>query len=303
MRLRTLPLSFSVIIMGSAFAWELLNFLSKILDPTKYFNWTIFTFLLLTTLFLQILSNLANDYGDAVKGTDNDNRVGPERAIQSGIITAKEMKNGIIITSILSLVSGLYLLYLTFGDILNLKFILFLVLGLLAIAAAIKYTVGKGAYGYRALGDFFVFIFFGLVGVGGSFYLLVKESFHFGILWSAISMGAFCVMVLNLNNMRDRINDAASGKRTMAVILGFKGAKIYHYVLMIIGLSWPIIVMLSVLKSPYVLILLPILIIHLVHLRTVIRIKEPADFDPELKKIALTTFLFSILFWILLVIQ
>lgn len=303
MRLRTLPLSFSIIIMGSAFAWELLNFLSKILDPTKYFNWTIFTFLLLTTLFLQILSNLANDYGDAVKGTDNDNRVGPERAIQSGIITAKEMKNGIIITSILSLVSGLYLLYLTFGDILNLKFILFLVLGLLAIAAAIKYTVGKGAYGYRALGDFFVFIFFGLVGVGGSFYLLVKESFHFGILWSAISMGAFCVMVLNLNNMRDRINDAASGKRTMAVILGFKGAKIYHYVLMIIGLSWPIIVMLSVLKSPYVLILLPILIIHLVHLRTVIRIKEPADFDPELKKIALTTFLFSILFWILLVIQ
>lgn len=303
MRLRTLPLSFSVIIMGSAFAWELLNFLSKILDPTKYFNWTIFTFLLLTTLFLQILSNLANDYGDAVKGTDNDNRVGPERAIQSGIITAKEMKNGIIITSILSLVSGLYLLYLTFGDILNLKFILFLVLGLLAIAAAIKYTVGKGAYGYRTLGDFFVFIFFGLVGVGGSFYLLVKESFHFGILWSAISMGAFCVMVLNLNNMRDRINDAASGKRTMAVILGFKGAKIYHYVLMIIGLSWPIIVMLSVLKSPYVLILLPILIIHLVHLRTVIRIKEPADFDPELKKIALTTFLFSILFWILLVIQ
>lgn len=303
MRLRTLPLSFSVIIMGSAFAWELLNFLSKILDPTKYFNWSIFTFLLLTTLFLQILSNLANDYGDAVKGTDNDNRVGPERAIQSGIITAKEMKNGIIITSILSLVSGLYLLYLTFGDILNLKFILFLVLGLLAIAAAIKYTVGKGAYGYRALGDFFVFIFFGLVGVGGSFYLLVKESFHFGILWSAISMGAFCVMVLNLNNMRDRINDAASGKRTMAVILGFKGAKIYHYVLMIIGLSWPIIVMLSVLKSPYVLILLPILIIHLVHLRTVIRIKEPADFDPELKKIALTTFLFSILFWILLVIQ
>jgi len=303
MRLRTLPLSFSVIIMGSAFAWELLNFLSKILDPTKYFNWTIFTFLLLTTLFLQILSNLANDYGDAVKGTDNDNRVGPERAIQSGIITAKEMKNGIIITSILSLVSGLYLLYLTFGDILNLKFILFLVLGLLAIAAAIKYTVGKGAYGYRALGDFFVFIFFGLVGVGGSFYLLVKESFHFGILWSAISMGAFCVMVLNLNNMRDRINDAASGKRTMAVILGFKGAKIYHYVLMIIGLSWPIILMLSVLKSPYVLILLPILIIHLVHLRTVIRIKEPADFDPELKKIALTTFLFSILFWILLVIQ
>lgn len=303
MRLRTLPLSFSVIIMGSAFAWELLNFLSKILDPTKYFNWTIFTFLLLTTLFLQILSNLANDYGDAVKGTDNDNRVGPERAIQSGIITAKEMKNGIIITSILSLVSGLYLLYLTFGDILNLKFILFLVLGLLAIAAAIKYTVGKSAYGYRTLGDFFVFIFFGLVGVGGSFYLLVKESFHFGILWSAISMGAFCVMVLNLNNMRDRINDAASGKRTMAVILGFKGAKIYHYVLMIIGLSWPIIVMLSVLKSPYVLILLPILIIHLVHLRTVIRIKEPADFDPELKKIALTTFLFSILFWILLVIQ
>ena len=164
MRLRTLPLSFSVIIMGSAFAWELLNFLSKILDPTKYFNWTIFTFLLLTTLFLQILSNLANDYGDAVKGTDNDNRVGPERAIQSGIITAKEMKNGIIITSILSLVSGLYLLYLTFGDILNLKFILFLVLGLLAIAAAIKYTVGKGAYGYRTLGDFWDQVYFLLLG-------------------------------------------------------------------------------------------------------------------------------------------
>lgn len=296
MRLRTLPLSFSVIVVGSAAAWLYLY-------PDYDFSWILFSLMLSTTLFLQILSNLANDYGDAIKGTDNENRVGPERAIQSGIISASEMKTGIIISALLSLISGLLLLYLTFGNKFNIQFGVFFILGLLSIAAAIKYTVGKGAYGYRALGDLLVFIFFGLVGVIGSYFLLTRASFNWSLLWLATSMGAFCVMVLNLNNMRDRINDATSGKRTMAVILGFNRAKIYHYVLMAIGLSVPVKILTRAVNHPVALIMLPIIIIHLIHLRKVIRVKDPAELDPELKKIALTTFLFSILFWIFIAIS
>ena len=148
-RLRTLPLSFSNIILGTALAM------------TKYeVNYFIFFLILSTTLLLQIVSNLANDYGDAKKGTDNENRVGPERAVQSGNISLNQMKGGIVITSILALFSGFLLLYIAFKGQFNLTFILFFIIGLSAIAAAIKYTVGKKAYGYSGMGDLFVFYIF-----------------------------------------------------------------------------------------------------------------------------------------------
>jgi len=302
MRLRTLPLSFSVIIMGNAFAYIPGVQSTEPWVVSHEFKWSIFVITLLTTLFLQILSNLANDYGDAVKGTDNENRIGPERAIQSGIITATEMKTGIIISAVLSFISGLFLLYLAFEDLFTLQFTLFLALGLLSIAAAIKYTVGRSAYGYKALGDVFVFIFFGLVGVIGSYYLQVGASMNWIILYPAIVMGCFCVMVLNLNNMRDRISDAQSNKRTLAVLFGFKGAKYYHYALMFI--AWGITGVLFALPHlfPWTLMFLPILAIHIAHLIKVVRVKEPKDFDPELKKIALSTFLFSIVTWIFIVV-
>ena len=220
-RLRTLPLSLSGIIVGSAIAFS-----------EGFFNYTILIFALITTVGLQVLSNFANDYGDGVKGTDNLERVGPMRAIQSGIISDKEMLRAMIVTTILTLFSAITLIYLSFrGDNLSYSFFFFF-LGIAAVIAAIKYTVGKSAYGYNGLGDVFVFIFFGLVSVLGSYFLYTKE-LHFEVLLPAISIGLLSVGVLNLNNMRDINSDKKSNKNTLVVKIGLERAKKYHFVLLI----------------------------------------------------------------------
>jgi len=302
MRLRTLPLSFSNILLGSALAYSLSN--SPMWNREK-FSWTIFTLTLLTTLLLQILSNFANDYGDAKKGADNADRIGPERAIQSGLISPKDMLRAIIITALLALISGIFLLLESFDYQVDWTFISFVLLGLLAIAAAIKYTVGKGAYGYSGLGDLFVFIFFGIVGVLGPIYLQLHEV-HMALIIPAITMGCFSVAVLNLNNMRDRANDQKVGKNTLAVKFGFKGSKIYHFILFIIAYSTFSVLLLwiGITEGSYLYFLvavLPIFVIHVIHLRKVYLTKDPKDFDPELKKIALSAFLFSMLFFIVVI--
>lgn len=302
MRLRTLPLSFSNILLGSALAYSLSN--SPMWNREK-FSWTIFTLTLLTTLLLQILSNFANDYGDAKKGADNADRIGPERAIQSGLISPKDMLRAIIITALLALISGIFLLLESFDYQVDWTFISFVLLGLLAIAAAIKYTVGKGAYGYSGLGDLFVFIFFGIVGVLGPIYLQLHEV-HMALIIPAITMGCFSVAVLNLNNMRDRANDQKVGKNTLAVKFGFKGSKIYHFILFIIAYStFPVLLLwIGITEGSYLYFLvavLPIFVIHVIHLRKVYLTKDPKDFDPELKKIALSAFLFSMLFFIVVI--
>lgn len=297
-RLRTLPLSFSSILMGGAIAYSLMIRIS--ID--SYF-WGVFGLTLLTTLLLQILSNLANDYGDAKKGADNENRIGPARSIQSGEITAAAMLKAVIIFSILSLVSGLALLYFAFRDNLSWTTVSFLILGLLAIAAAIKYTVGKGAYGYSGLGDIFVFIFFGPVAVIGTCYLLTHY-FECILLLPAITMGCFSVAVLNLNNMRDQINDKAVGKNTLVVRLGFKKAKNYHYFIFI--LAYMLFPLPALFLGASLLLLVPILpvaMIHAFHLIKISKITEPKDFDPELKKIALSAFLFAVLMWLSLYLE
>lgn len=298
-RLRTLPLSFSNILLGSAAAYGL-----HIKNTTSFdFNWGIFTLTLLTTLLLQILSNLANDYGDSKKGADNENRIGPARAIQSGEITASAMLKAIILFSVLTLISGLVLLFLAFGENLNWTFLGFFLLGVAAIAAAIKYTVGKGAYGYSGLGDLFVFIFFGLVGVIGSFYLQTKM-FNLQIIFPAITMGCFSVAVLNLNNMRDRVNDEAVGKNTLVVKLGARNAKIYHGLLFLVAYAvFPIPALVRTGSWVLALALAPVAIIHLIHLIRVYKVCNPAEFDPELKKIALSSFLFSILVWLSMIVE
>jgi 1,4-dihydroxy-2-naphthoate octaprenyltransferase len=164
-RLRTLPLSVSGIIVGSMYALAYPT--ANVLTPTEVFNWQLFGFAILTTLGLQVLSNFANDYGDGIKGTDNEDRIGPKRAIQSGVISPQAMKRAIIITSVLTFISAVLLIYFAFGET-NIGYsIFFLVLGLLAIASAIRYTVGNTAYGYRGYGDLFVFVFFGLVSTLG----------------------------------------------------------------------------------------------------------------------------------------
>ena len=171
-RLRTLPLSVSGIIVGSMYA---LRPTDNIETPTEVFSWAIFGFALLTTLGLQVLSNFANDYGDGIKGTDNEDRVGPKRAIQSGVITPQAMKSALVITSILTLTSAIILIYFAFGES-NLVYSLFyLVLGILAITSAIRYTVGNSAYGYKGYGDIFVFVFFGLVSTLGVNFLYSKQ--------------------------------------------------------------------------------------------------------------------------------
>ena len=294
MRLRTLPLSFSVIIVGNAFAYGQRD--SGCFGPIEEFNWLLFSLTLLTTLLLQILSNLANDYGDAKKGADNEGRIGPERAIQSGLISPSSMLRGIILTSVLSLGSGITLLFIAFGSSIDWTFITFFILGILSIAAAIKYTIGKGAYGYAGLGDLFVFIFFGMIGVVGSYYLHRLRIDDFVLLF-AVTMGALSTAVLNLNNMRDRVNDAKVGKNTVVTKLGFEGGKKYHYFLFILAYI-PIGIIFVPLGDSHwqvLLFLSPVFIIHAVHLLKVRKIKEPVEFDPELKKVALSTFLLALI--------
>jgi len=285
-RLRTLPLSLSSILTGCVIAYS-----------QGKFSTTIAVLAVTTTVFLQVLSNLANDYGDAKKGTDNDKRVGPERAVQSGAISLKEMRNAIIISSILSLSSGISLIYIGLKDYNLIYLFSFFALGIGAIAAAIKYTVGKKPYGYAGLGDVFVFLFFGLVGVIGT-YFLHTHVFESTVLLPAATIGLLSVGVLNMNNMRDIENDASSNKKTLVVKMGIDNAKIYHTIL-IVGAITCFASYLILLKSPFIslICLLPIPIFVL-NLKKVWSFKDNKDLDPELKKLALSTFLLSILFGI-----
>lgn len=287
-RLRTLPLSVSGILVGSFYAFS-----------QGIVNWWILGFALLTTLGLQILSNFANDYGDGIKGTDNDNRIGPARSIQSGAITVSAMRKGIILTSLLTLAAAVTLIYLSFGKDDFAYSLFFFFLGLAAIAAAIKYTVGSSAYGYRGLGDVFVFIFFGLVSVLGCYFLFAK-SIDALLVLPAISIGLLSVAVLNLNNMRDRVSDAMSGKNTLVVKMGAQKAKYYHYAIIITALV--LILVFAILYG-----FRPVQYLFIIgyapfikHIRTVIKNEVPKELDPELKKVALGTFLLSVLLCIVL---
>jgi 1,4-dihydroxy-2-naphthoate polyprenyltransferase len=287
-RLRTLPLSVSGILVGSFYAFS-----------QGYINWGILALALVTTLGLQVLSNFANDYGDGVKGTDNEHRIGPQRAIQKGAITIPAMKKGIIITSVLTLIAAVVLIYVSFGSDNFGYSIFFFLLGLAAVAAAIKYTVGKNAYGYRGLGDVFVFIFFGLVSVIGCYFLFAQKVDALVIL-PAISVGLLSIAVLNLNNMRDVVSDTMSGKNTIVVKMGAKAAKIYHYTIITIALA--LILALAILKhfTPVQYIFLLAYIPFIIHIKTVAKNTEPRNLDPELKKVALGTFFLSVLLCIAL---
>lgn len=283
-RLRTLPLSVSGIIVGSFLA-----------ASHGYFNWLICALALLTTVGFQIISNFANDYGDGVKGTDNDDRIGPKRAIQSGEISPEQLLRTIKITSAITLVLAIFLIYIAFGkdDFVNL--LVFFVLGIASIAAAVKYTVGNKAYGYSGFGDFFVFLFFGLLSVCGSYYLFTKQ-LDFTIFMPAFSIGFLSIGVLNLNNMRDSVSDAKSGKNTIVVKIGVEFAKYYHYYLLIASFLFATAYSFIYYKSWHQLLFLLAYIPIGKHFLVVYRNKRPVLLDPELKKLALSTFLFALLF-------
>ncbi|MBK5214084.1 MAG: 1,4-dihydroxy-2-naphthoate octaprenyltransferase [Flavobacteriaceae bacterium] len=285
-RLRTLPLSISGIVTAGAAAKE-----------SNLFSASIFGLALVTTLGFQILSNFANDYGDGVKGTDNHERVGPMRAMQSGLLTAKDLKRGMVITSIITLIIACLLIFIAFEGKNILHSTVFFVLGIAAIVAAITYTVGKTAYGYRALGDVFVFLFFGLLGVLGCYFLFAKNLDSF-ILLPAIVIGLLSTAVLNLNNMRDRLADANANKTTLAVLLGGTKVKNYHYALIMSAFVCALVYFL--LKGATWVEYLPMLAFLplFVHLKKVKENTSPPLLDPELKKVALSTFLFSVLFFV-----
>ena len=292
-RLRTLPLSMSGIIMGSFIArW-------KLLEQGKTWDWSIFALALLVTLLYQVLSNFANDYGDGVKGTDQ-NRIGEaeQRAVASGKISAKQMRNAVILFAVLSLVATLVLLYKAFfPDFIN-EFYTFIGLGVACILAAIGYTVGKKPYGYLGLGDLMVFIFFGLVSVCGSYFLFTK-SFDWDMLLPASAIGLLSAAVLNLNNMRDIKNDEKSGKKTLALRLGFKNAMIYEMVILMLP---PILVLIYMFlegleeKGKYYAFIFFITVFPLTALRRkMMEVKEPKDLDPFLKQVGIITLLMSVL--------
>lgn len=227
MRLRTLPLALSAILVGGAVALHY-----------GRFNGVTLCLTLLTATLLQILSNFANDYGDTQNGADaaSSGRKGPVRAVQSGIITPGEMKTAVIVTAMASFLVGIGLLVYSLGD--NwLVFLGFLGLGIAAIAAAIKYTMGKNPYGYRGLGDLFVFLFFGIVGVLGTAALMMgPNAINHGSLWGVLFIGSMSVQVLHLNNIRDMESDAKAGKRSLALILGYKAS--LYYLLVLVGLAF-----------------------------------------------------------------
>ena len=284
-RLRSLPLSLSGILLGTAIAYG-----------QGAFQWPILLLALLTTVLFQVLSDYANDYGDAQKGTDNDQRLGPKRAIQTGAMTLLEMKLVVVITAILSAIAALVLIGVSFSEHWVLA-LLFTFLGGGAIFSAIRYTVGKSAYGYKGLGDIFVFIFFGWVSVMGS-YMLYTKQFDPWVLLPASACGMLSMGVLNLNNMRDIDNDRQMGKQTIVVKIGLPLAKYYHYLLIIIPMF--LMMLYSVLnfefryKVLYVIAFIP-LVFHLFYVK---KVENPKDFDSQLKVVALSTFLMCVLFFV-----
>lgn len=285
-RLRTLPLAFSTIAMGSFLA-----------AAENKFSWVILSLALTTTLFLQILSNLSNDYGDTIHGADSNERIGPSRTVQSGEISLPSMRTAMLLFAALALISGVALIYFALGSISGLYPLLFFALGIGAIAAAIKYTAGKNPYGYKGWGDLFVFIFFGIVGVGGSYFLYTGQIAS-DILLPAASVGLLCTGVLNVNNMRDRESDAGSGKITMAVRLGAANSKYYHLALVL--LAWALILAYTFINfhSPSQFIFLITLPLFIVHLVKIFQNREPALLDGQLKTLALSTLAYCITFGI-----
>lgn len=286
MRLRTLPLSVSGILLGSAIA---------MIDGC--WNNYIFTLAIFTTILFQVLSNLANDLGDTLKGTDNADRVGPKRAVQSGEISRRLMKIAIILFAVLSILSSAALIYVSLQGMSGTLLISYAVLALFCVAAAITYTIGKKAYGYHGLGDLMVFIFFGLVSVLGVYSLYTKAFAPENIL-PAICVGLLSVAVLNLNNMRDYSNDAKAGKKTLVVKMGPNQAKIYHALLIILALL-SLAVYIARLESPLLFMSMIPGIGLLFHLRKVMQVKQAKEFDPELKVVAFSTFGIALFFFLI----
>lgn len=264
------------------------------------FRWDIFLLAVLTTIFLQILSNLANDYGDSIHGADNVSRKGPSRTVQSGVITPQQMRRVIMLFTFLSLASGVVLLIVAFGSDWQ-GILFFLALGLLSIGAAVTYTVGRKPYGYIGLGDLSVLLFFGLTGVMGSYYLFTKTITSQEML-PALSMGLLSVAVLNVNNIRDIDSDRVAGKFSIPVRLGRRKAVIYHWSLLVLSVSFALLYTALHYQSPWQLLFL--LAVPLFALNGLAVSRKPSEhLDPWLRQMAVSALLFVLLFGLGLIIH
>ena len=284
-RLRTLPLSVAGIIVGTSMA------------ETQFYSTTLFWLAIGATIGFQVLSNFANDYGDGIRGTDHK-RQGEARMVASGRITPNEMKVGMFIVGGITFLIASLLIFRAFGyEHLFIAFIFFN-LTLLAIIAAVRYTVGKKAYGYSGWGDVFVFLFFGLLSVLGSYFLFAKSLTWLSFL-PAVTIGCFSTAVLNLNNLRDIHSDAAVGKNTLVVNVGFEKAKRYHAFLLLFGMVSAVVYAVltneSIIGWLFVVAFLPLLW----NLKTVFQNTKPSLLDGQLKVVALSTFAFALLFALL----
>jgi len=278
-RLRTLPLGIASIAMATILAYG-----------EQKQSWLIAGLTLLTTVLLQILSNVANDYGDSENGADNELREGPSRQTQTAAISREAMLRAMIILGVLTLVSGISLLLISGLPVL--RVLLFFVLGLTCIVAAIKYTAGKNPYGYAGLGDLSVFMFFGWVGVIGAYFLQTKNLSNISYILPATTLGLFMVGVLNINNIRDINSDKAAGKRSIPVRIGRPKAVFYHWLLLLGGLGLTILFVALNFKSPIQYIFLIVLPLLLINGRSVATKTEAMKLDPYLKQMVLTTLLF-----------
>ena len=284
MRPRTLPLAIASIVMGSALA-----------ASRPPFNWAITFLAIATAVLLQILSNLANDYGDWQHGADSSQREGPQRAVQSGAISSRKMLLAVGISVSLSILCGLALLWVAFGPQARQFFFVFVLIGAAAILAAIGYTAGLRPYGYAGLGDLAVLIFFGWVAVMGTYFLQTKR-LDWDILLPATSCGLLAVAVLNINNIRDRRSDQLAGKNTIPVRLGLQAARIYHWVLLIAAVVLAVAYVLLNFRSPWqflFILTVPLLIRNGV---LVWRTSSPQQLNPLLKQLSITTLLFVLFF-------
>lgn len=281
-RLRTLPLAFSCILLGNLIA-----------IPSGSFESSILVWSLLTTLFYQVLSNYANDYGDGVKGTDAD-RKGEKRAVAAGDITASQMRNAVILFAILAWCSGAWLSYIGTGGLPQWVFYLFLTLNTVAVISAIRYTVGGSAYGYKGFGDVYVLVFFGWTGVIGS-YFLQTGSFDPIVILPGTAIGFLATGVLNLNNMRDLESDKVHGKNTIPVRIGRDAAKKYHSILLIGALILLSLFIYLGTDGGWSWLFLAVAPIILLQWRKALKANDPEDFDPLLKPLALSTLLMALI--------
>jgi 1,4-dihydroxy-2-naphthoate octaprenyltransferase len=283
-RPRTLPLALASILTG--------GFLAK---ANGQFNGAVVALAALTTILLQILSNLANDYGDSQNGADSVHRQGPQRAVQSGAITPAEMKRAMWAFGLAALASGIALLLVALGFAGVWVLLAFFVLGLSAIWAAVNYTAGSNPYGYAGLGDISVFLFFGIVGVCGT-YFLQTQTLPLAVLLPAAALGCFATAVLNVNNIRDIVSDKLAGKITVPVRLGPQHARRYHWLLLLLGVGAATVYVALTYHSPWQWLFLLSLPLFLFNGRQVWARQESMKIDPLLKQMAMSTLAFTLLF-------